>query len=32
MLREGLKKDEYVIVHLRGGDKPWKCEAHLHEY
>ena len=27
MLREGLKKDDYVVVHLRGGDKPWKYEA-----
>lgn len=26
MLREGLKKEDYVVVHLRGGDKPWKCE------
>lgn len=27
MLKEGLKRGEYVVVHLRGGDKPWKCEA-----
>ena len=20
-------RGEYVVVHLRGGDKPWKCEA-----
>lgn len=29
MLKEGLKKGEYVVVHLRGGDKPWKCEEAL---
>lgn len=27
MLKENLKKSEYVVVHLRGGDKPWKCEV-----
>ena len=27
MLHEDLKRGEYVVVHLRGGDKPWKCEA-----
>ena len=31
MLKENLKKSEYVVVHLRGGDKPWKCEVCLGE-
>ena len=24
--KEGLEEGKYVVVHLRGGDKPWKCE------
>ena len=24
-------RGEYVVVHLRGGDKPWKCEAAVSE-